>query len=431
MSKVNQFRKNLIENYHAFELEEAAEQGEALLREHWNNHSMQTIGYAQDIYNLARVYDELGNFERAIELYTDGAHLFSRQQTGDATSYTACLNNLAAALFDMGMEEPSAHLFAQLVSVKRYFGHEQNEIFADSLYNLANAVTEKKDKKNAYKWHTEALAIRKKIGTPDDIIDSLHSIAFLHEEAGEYSKAAPLAKAAMHMAKGDDYIHCAFFLAEIYHAWGQYEQALPLYEAVQQRVLERVGNTHDRYIYLIGIMARLLNKMGRPHEALALENERRLLFDSVLYSHTHKTYSECLRRIANLHKQLGEYEEAEQALLLAMKYNFVNNDEMMVDMLELIRLFLHMDDANRALEVLVYALMRSESKGLGLAELLTKLAVAFNPTSQPAPDALLIALREMNNRERLHPIIEKWTKWEKAPLIPAFVMPPPTDLDMM
>ncbi|MCL2189545.1 MAG: tetratricopeptide repeat protein [Defluviitaleaceae bacterium] len=435
MSKINQFRKNIAQMYHAFELEEAAEQGEALLREHWNNHSMQTLGYAQDIYNLGRVYDELGNFERAIELYTDGAHLFSRQCTGDAAAYTACLNNLAAALFDMGMEEPSAHLFAQLVSVKRYFGHEQDEVFADSLYNLANAITDKKFKENAKRWHNEALTIRKRKGTAADIIDSLHSLAILHEESKEYEKATPLAEAALEAAveleTDDDYVSSAYYLAQLYDASGQYEKALPLYTEVQNRTLARVGRTHGSYLNVVNAKARLLNKLGNAREALTLEHERRALYESIYAPHNDRLYTECLRRIGNLHKQLGEYEQAEQLFLLALKNNYVHGTDMTADIVELIRLFLHTNNPSRALDVLVYALMHSDSRGPGLAELLTRLAIAFNPTGEPAPDTLLVALREMNNRDALQPIIEKWAKWEKAPFIPAFVMPPQAGPDRM
>jgi len=40
VSKINQIRKRVAEKFNAYELEEAAEYGESLLREHWNNRSM-------------------------------------------------------------------------------------------------------------------------------------------------------------------------------------------------------------------------------------------------------------------------------------------------------------------------------------------------------------------------------------------------------
>ncbi|MCL2605426.1 MAG: tetratricopeptide repeat protein [Defluviitaleaceae bacterium] len=428
MGKIQQFRKRVAQQYNAFDLEEAAKAGEALLREHWNNRSMMTLGYAQDIYNLARVYDELGDFERAVELYTDGAHLFSRHCVGDATAYTNCLNNLAAALYDMGLEGPSAHLFGQLVSVKRFFKHEEDEAFADTLYNLANSVTDGIYEPLARSLHKEALAIRRASNNAQDVMDSLHSLAFLHEEKEEYEKAVPLAETAMQLAQGDDYACACHYLATLYDAWGQYDKALPLYEEVMDLTRERVGRTHHSYFEVAADRARLLEKMGRPREALTIMTEIRALYegmeDAAFYA-----YSDCLRTISDLHKQLGEYDHAEAVLLHSLKLNRKQNEDMTDNIADLIKLHLHQRDHRRALEVLVYALMHSDSKGPELAELLIKLAEAFNPSADPAPDIILNAVREMNDRAALAPIIDKWRKWENEPFIPAFVMPPPTDPD--
>jgi tetratricopeptide (TPR) repeat protein len=428
MSKINRFRKRLAEKYHTFELEEAVKSGEALLREHWNNRSMMTLGYARDIYNLARVYDELGEFERAMELYTDGAHLFSRHCTGDAEAYTDCLNNLAAAMFDMGMEEASFQLFGQLVSVKRYFGHEQEPTYADSLYNLANALPTPLRMQHANQWHSEALEIRKQSGNTQDVMDSLHSLAFLHEEKEEYEKAVFYAKTAMELAQGEDYPGAAFYLAELYKAWGRYEKAVPLYEEVMDLTRERVGRTHCRFVDVAAARAQLMDKMGRPREALAILEEIRALLEGGA-GVCPVSYTQCLRHMAELYKQLGEYEHAEQLLLRSLKISRKNETDINEDIVHLIRLYLHRDDNAKALEILVYALMHSDAKGPGLTHVLTKLALAFNPSLEPAPETMLHALRVMNNRATLQPIIDKWAKWERSPFIPSFVMPPPAGRD--
>ncbi|MCL2501301.1 MAG: tetratricopeptide repeat protein [Defluviitaleaceae bacterium] len=426
MGKIEQFRKRVAEQYHAFDLEEAVKSGEALLREHWNNQSMMTLGYAQDIYNLARVYDELGDFERAVELYTDGAQLFSRHCVGDATAYTNCLNNLAAALYDMGLEGPSAHLFGQLVSVKRFFKHEQDEAFADSLYNLANSATDKVFEPLARSLHNEALAIRRALNNAQDVVDSLHSLAFLHEEKEEYEKAVALAETAMQLAHGDDYTCACHYLATLYDAWGQYDKALPLYDEVMDLTRERVGRTHRSYFEVAFDRAQLLNRMGRPREALTILAEIRALYESMEDTAPY-AYTKCLRNIADLYKQLGEYNRAEAVLMRSLKINRKQNEDMTEDVADLIKLHMHCDDNRKALEVLVYSLMHSEANGPGLAELLIKLAEAFNPSTDPAPDIILNAVREMNDRAALAPIIDKWRRWENEPFIPAFVMPPPTD----
>jgi tetratricopeptide (TPR) repeat protein len=425
MNKINRFRKRVMEMYYAEDFEEAAKSGEALLREHWNNHSMMTLGYANDIYNLARVYEELGDLERAVELYTDGAHLYSRQCTGDSAAYTDCLNNLAAALHGLGMEEPAFHLFGQLVNVKRFFKGEPGVDFADSLYNLANASADTKRIHHARKWHTEALGIRREAGNAQDILDSLHSMAFLHEDKGEYEKAAALAETALDLAQGDDYAPACHYLAELYNAWGRYEKALPLYEEIKEMTLQRVGKTHHSYLESLTRLALLLAKMERTHEALKLHEEARALYESA-GSVGHPSYTQCLHHLAGLYKQLGENDQAEMLMMRSLKIRRKKEADITEDISFLIRLYLHMQLKEKALEMLVYALMLSDSKGPGLVGMLTKLAEAFQNPGDPEPDeTMLQALRAMNDRVSLQPIIEKWTRWEKDPFIPAFVMPPP------
>jgi len=429
MSKINQFRRRVLDSYHAFDLDEAARHGEALLREHWHNRTMLTPGYADDIYNLARVYDELGKFDRAVELYTDGAHLYSRLASGDPTGYTNCLNNLAAVLHDMGQEESSAQLFGQLVSVKQFFSGDEDALFADSLYNLANAIADnEKHTGQAKQWHKQALKIRRKEGNTDDIIDSLHSLAYLHEMKEEYEKAVPLAETAMELAEGDDYTIAVFYLASLYDAWGQNELAAKLYEEAMGLIYARVGKHHASYLDAATSLALLFDTMGRVNDALLLQKEIRALYEATDGT-AHIEYAECLRQSAELHKQLGEYDQAEALLLRSMKINLHHNRPLLEDIVHLIRLYLRAGDSDRALEVLVYALMRGESKGAGLGQLLTKLAIAFNPGTDPAPEGILQALRAMNDRERLTPILKKWSAWEKELFIPAFVMPPPAGRD--
>jgi len=431
MSKIQVLRRRVAEQFNAFELENAAESGEALLREHWNNHSMRTIGYASDIYNLARVYDEMGNLERAVELYADGANMFARQQANSVV-YTNCLNNLAAALHGLGMEEGASHLFGQLVAVKRHFGAVNEPHFADSLYNLANASADVGRTHQARKWHKEALEIREasKDTSTQDIIDSLHSLAFLHEENKEYEKAASLAETAKDLSQGDDYACSCYYLAGLYNALGLFEKALSLYEEVMELTCERVSRAHHSYLDVAAKRAVTLDKMGRPREALVIQMELRAIFEGLEIS-DNAGYTKCLHHMATLYHQLGESEKTEMLLLNALKINRKNDRQASDDIAVLIRLYLHKQEKEKALEMLVYALMHSEARGPGLAQLLTKMAEAFNYPQGPGTEAMINALREMNDRKKLHPIIEKWARWENEPFIPAFLMQPPTGQDMM
>ena len=431
MTKTAQIRKRAADKYFALELEEAARHGESLLNEHAHNQTTQTRAYADDLYNLARVYDELGDLERAMTLYTDSAHLYTDLADGDPTGYSRCLNNLAAVLFEMGHEESSAHLFWQLAAVQKHHGNDTNESFADGLYNLANAATDKNYKKYALEWHADALKMRRQFGNINDIIDSLQSIAFMHEENEEYEKAVPLAETVMELAEGDDYICAVFYLAQLNHLCGHNEAALRLYIEALEEVRKRVGRYHASYTKTAICYAELLNHMGRIHEALALQKEIRMLMEGTSGGIYTDEYALCLRETGELHKQLGQYDQAEAVFLRSLRLARFQKTNLTEDIVHLVRLYLQRGDQDRALEMLVYALMNGVERDPELSKLLTHLTIAFDPASDPTPEAIAEAITALNDRKKLAPILKKWRLWEETFPIPSYVVPPQAGLGTM
>jgi tetratricopeptide (TPR) repeat protein len=363
-----------------------------------------------------------------VELYYDGAQLLSRQCTGDPTAYANCLNNLAAVLFEMGMEEPSAHLFGQLLAVKQSLGHDTDGYYADNLYNLANAVPASYTQA-AEEMHKKAYEMRVLTEATQDIVDSLHSMAFLFEERGEYANAFSFAKEALSLAEGDNYICSVFYLAELYDDCGKYNLALPLYEEAAELTRERLGITHPCYIEALTSHAKILEKLNYPYEALEKQIKLRAILETLPPQYRGNAYTACLRSIAELHLTLDEYEQAEQTLMYLLKLHVKQKNDYLPEISLLIRLYLHMNNQEKAMEILVYALMHSDTKGSGLTDLLTQLATAFHPSSDPSSALIITTLHAMNNRETLKPIINKWTAWENELFIPAFVMPVPAGRD--
>ncbi|MCL1843418.1 MAG: tetratricopeptide repeat protein [Defluviitaleaceae bacterium] len=413
MNKIAYLRKCAAEKYDANDLESAAEIGEILLNEHWHNHNMWTVGYANDLFNLACVCEKLGDLERAAELFSDSARQTAVSE-GEGLSYASRIMSLAAVFIQLGLIEPAFFMFGSVAAIHRREVGAFHPLYADSLYNLANAAAEAGRKKDAVRYHEEALKIRENEGLVDDIISSLHSIAFIYEAANDYEKAASYAERAMRYSAGNEETFAAAcnYLAEIYESDRRYQDALNLYEQVLEITAVQAGREHSAYLNAALRRANLLALMERPHDALFAHEEVRDIFGRTTGTN-HVFYANCLRGMAMLHKELGETARAESLILEAMKIRRNMSEDIMLDIAFLIRLYLQENDAEKALEALIYALMISGSGSPEFSDFLNNLIEIFTKNKTPATADFISSMEVLNDREKLRPILSKWHQWEK------------------
>lgn len=416
MTKIAYLRKAWAEKYEEDDLKATAEIGEALLNEHWRNKNLRTLGYADDLFNLACVHEQLGNFERAAALFSDSA----QQQfaaNGDELSYADRVNSLAAVLIRLDMAEPAFFMLGNVAAIRRRHLGENDLGYADALYNLANAASEAGQKKEAIRYHAQALKIREIKAPAPDIITSLHCLAFLHEEIGDYNKAIDFAQTAAEYSCADDiaYAKACNYLAELYENAKEYDAALPLYEEVLEIAEYETDRSSSVYLNVALRRANLLSLLNRPKEALAAHEEISKTFASTS-GRRHIFYANCLRGMAVLHDTLGDAARAEECILEAMKIRRTMYEDITLDVTFLIRLHLRENNTEKALEALVYALMCSGQNSPEFNEMLDNLVEVFNQTKNPATGEFMNAMELLNDREKLRPILSKWEVWEKRPI---------------
>jgi tetratricopeptide (TPR) repeat protein len=410
MTKINFLRKTWAEKYNEKDLSSAIEIGEVLLREHWHNKNFLSQGYANDLFNLACAYEEVGNFERAAELYSDSARQISAIE-GENLNFAERLSNLARVLMLLGISEPAFFMLGNVMNIFRREG-VHNLLYADGLYNYANAAADVARKDEAIDCHCNALEIRKKNNAPtEDIVNSLHSLAILHESDAEYEKAATYADAAVKYSFGNSRNHARAcnYLAGLYENSQKYENALALYEKVLRLAKHEVGKQHSSYLNVALRRANLLSLMNRPHEALAAHEEVRDVFASVS-GKRHIFYANCLRGMAMIQKNLNNPLDAENSIMEAMKIRRAIKEDISLDIAFLIRLHLHENNVEKALDALIYALMCSSTESFG--ELQNLLAEIFDKTKTPSSSDFINTIELLNDKEKLRPIIQKWTAWE-------------------
>ena len=353
----------MMEEYKNNELKTASSLGETLLMEHIHNNSTLSMGYANDIYNVALIYGEMGNLDRAIELYTvSGRHIMHIE--GESVNSMIRLNQIAVIMCRYMENYDSASLmFRHINQVLKTQASNNDARYADNLYNLGNLMAVKGKRKEALRFHIESLNIRQQKGNNTDMLHSLHSIAFLHEEAKDYDKAIKYAKKAIAFSVGDENIASScHYLAELYEVNDQKVQAIPLYERVLEAIRNHVGQRNSIYLNVAFRHANSLAKLQRTREAIVAHTEICEIFQQMTTAN-HIFYANSLRNLSILYKQLDENDLAESCAIKSMKMRKNTSDDMLTDVIFLIKLYLGDEKPNisKTVEIIVYFMMYREA----------------------------------------------------------------------
>ncbi len=411
MNKISVLRHLIHEQYESQELADAAETGEALLREHSLNPAEKGMSYADDLFNLAYIYDTLGVWERAVSLYYASAREVIAMD-GGSVDFAYRLNNLAAVLSRQGFSGNAYHIMSRAVEIFFDAFGEDDPQLADGLYNMANISEEVGKLPAAVELHQEALRIRKNTGNASDLVNSLHSIAFIYEKTNDNKQAVQYASAALNAAQGDDYCSACYYLAELYSSDKNYDSAVKLYREVLKWMDDRVGRTHSAYMNVALKLANTLAQFDKPKEALELFEEVHRSFREI-NGEIHLFYANCLRGMALIYEQLNRFDEAEEYMLKSVKIRGGCCEDNLEDLLFLLDMNVNCGERDKALDLIVYLLMRFNKNDERFSAALYD---AFSKMDSKHVNALMPMLEDLNNRELLAPVIKRWEDWEKGEL---------------
>jgi len=392
--------------YQQRDLPKANTLGLSLMREHKST-GAKSPGIANDLYNLALIYDEQDQLESAISLYVESCWFV---KDNDFQALAMRTSNLAGALARMGAFETAYQFFMQARHIyKRHLG-ASHPAYADCLYNMANIAADANQTELALNLHKEALKIREKSGSQEDTMHSLHSLAFIYEKTGDYKKAASKAEAALKNTQDQDYVSACKYLADLYEASQQHEKALEMYKQVLEKVTQ-TGCRRSEYLSILKHNAYLTGIVGDPAEALKLHEDAINMYHSLtsldLLSVDPKFYADSLRNMAILNQSLGDASSAEEYMLKAIKTSKPGDDEQIKDICFLIQLYLQGDTYDKAMDMLVYALNNdTDSPTPHTGTLIDELMETLNHA--PDKQKLLQAIKDINSADKVQSILGKW-----------------------
>ena len=321
IAKVDKLRKRLATYYDRLEYKAAARTGEALLRAHAGHYSENTSAYADDLYNTALVSGAAGRIDRAIELYTDSIHrCFSKN--GADLCVAARLSNLAALLSTHDQHESACRLFMQALTIRKRLLPHNHLTIADALYNMGSALIRANRCREAIPALTGAMNIYNRGGSKsadaggDNLINCMQVLASAHEQLEEYNEAFPFAEAAwraLAFTNRDEHYRAGYYLAQLYEQDGRHSEACELYLSVMEWAGQTVGYNHSGYINIATKAAGMLAKLEDFRQAKDILTRLQKIIAEMV-GHSNLSYSNCIRNLAVVHRQLEEWEEAEALL---------------------------------------------------------------------------------------------------------------------
>ncbi|MEJ7830838.1 MAG: tetratricopeptide repeat protein, partial [Segetibacter sp.] len=122
-----------------------------------------SFGYAFGLSCLAGVYDDLGEYEKAKDLFQKAIETFKKVSGEDRFVYASALNGLAFTYFNMGQYEKALPLLEQALSITRKIYGEENPDYATILRFLALIYVRMGIYDKALPLYLQTLAIIRKV----------------------------------------------------------------------------------------------------------------------------------------------------------------------------------------------------------------------------------------------------------------------------
>ena len=415
MNKVDYFRRRFADEFYNMEFGKAIETGKRLLSEQAHINRAGTENYVHDMFNLALAYENAGDIESAVEVLK-GSAWYSSLLDHEGLLFAKCLTGLATLISDMGHNESAYFMLAKACEIHVNKLGENAPELADSLYNLANAAIDNDMPAFALHYHLKALKIREMAEDKEDIINSLHSIAFIFESNESYDEACGFAKNAVeHAQEVDDeltYATCCTYLGELYAKCEKYDDALDMYCIATDEIEYVTGKEHSAYLNSAFIKATILAKMSLHDEAVYTFQEVLDIFENYLGT-KHLFYANCLRNLAIAYENTGDNFMSKITMLDAVRIKRQLNSCAVLDVIFVVRLALRLGLIDEAIKTLVYALMCIKSSSWSYDEGRSLILSIISSECKNEKAVFYDELEKLENSGRLEGIMEYWQNWER------------------
>ena len=355
-------RKDFTDSYNEKRYADAIDIGNKITELYKNNNACNTESYADDINNLAIVFDDVHIYDRAKELYKEAAGIKKELLGENSMSYLNTLTNFGVLLSSSGDFSKAEEVLKTVSGRIKENEGEHSVKYADSLYNLGNMYADWGKTEKAVEILTNTLEIAKNIKNYEmsDFLDIHVSLADAGRKYGNYRRARDeygrAAKISEKINEADSYFKMTYLLnsalvcqkAERFEdAAKQYEQAV----AVRERLMD---TKHLDFISVLNNLALMYN-LNKEHEKALDVHKRVLSLVEEMLGKNHVFYGDVITNIGVDYCALGDLEKAieyhNEALEMKEKLVGENHPHYILTLISLAEIYEKSEKYDRAIEL--------------------------------------------------------------------------------
>ncbi|GFI61440.1 lipopolysaccharide assembly protein B [Clostridiales bacterium] len=313
-----ELRKDFKDAFNDGRYNDAIYSGNKIIDLYEQDKACSSEGYADDLNNLAIVYDYIHLNDKAKELYRKSAKLKKKLSGENSHGYMDTLTNLGILLSITDEFAEAEEILKTVAEGARQIDGINSERYVKSMYNLGNMYADSERYEKSIEILDEALDCAKRVRNFElSEFEDIHiSIAYacgrygnLRRARDEYEKSIKIYERC---GGEDSYFRMSYLLdyANACKKCEQYKKAAEIYEmAVEMR--ERLMDTkHLDFISVLNNLAIIYIKGEDFQKAVETHTKVRELVEKML-GKDHVFYGDVL---ANLGSDYGAMEEWEQAL---------------------------------------------------------------------------------------------------------------------
>ncbi|OFX37532.1 MAG: hypothetical protein A2X08_15240 [Bacteroidetes bacterium GWA2_32_17] len=273
----------------------------------------------------AELYEEIGNYDKAITLYSEALSILKENQEYKHHYYSGLLNKLSSIYYKIGEYNKAEPLLIELAEIKKSEFGEQHQDYGEALYDLAEVYI---GMKNYVKAESYLIALVENAKTTfgeksQNYARTLEYLAELYYKIGAYSNAEQIYIELINIEKemfgkiysGNVYSLCG--LADLYRKIGKYEEAEQVYIKAVEVYKTAFGDEHPDYATSLDNLAGLYMEKGNYAKAEQMFVEAMNIRKKTL-GLKHPKYATSLNNLALLYLELGNYKNAKLLFLEAL-----------------------------------------------------------------------------------------------------------------
>ncbi|WP_445172219.1 tetratricopeptide repeat protein [Microcoleus sp.] len=265
----------------------------------------ENAGQAVSLLALGRVYDDLGEKQKALEYYSQSLTL--SRAVGDRTGEANTLNNIGTVYSELGEQQKALEYYSQSLPLSRAVGAARGE--ANTLNNIGKVYSDLGEKQKALEYYSQSLPLFRAVGDRSGEANTLNNIGTVYSDLGEKQKALEYFSQSLplYLSVGDRSGEATTLnnIGTVYSQLGEkqkaleyYNQSLPLFRAVGDRGGEASTLNNIGKVY---------SELGEKQKALEYLGQSLPLFRAVGDRSKEAT---TLNNIGSVYSDLGEKQKA-------------------------------------------------------------------------------------------------------------------------